>query len=35
MATAMEQIASEMAEASRHFEITGMLSWSDDVQLED
>ena len=35
MATAMKQIASEMAEASRHFEITGMLSWSDDVQLED
>ena len=34
MAQALKQIASEMAEASRHLEITGMLSWSDDVQLE-
>lgn len=35
MAEALKQIAAEMAEASRHFEITGMLSWSDDVTLED
>lgn len=35
MADALKQIAAEMAEASRHFEITGMLSWSDDVTLED
>ena len=34
MAQLLKQIASEMAEASRHLEITGMLSWSDDVQLE-
>ena len=35
MAKALKQIASEMAEASRHFEITGMLSWSDNVKVED
>ena len=35
MAASLKQIALEMAEASRHFEITGQLSWSVDVQLED
>ena len=35
MPQALKQIAAEMAEASRHFEITGMLSWSEDVTLED
>ena len=35
MPQALKQIAAEMAEASRHFEITGMLSWSEDVKLED
>jgi hypothetical protein len=31
----LKQIVAEMAEASRHFEITGQLSWSNDVQLEE
>ena len=35
MAESLKQIASEMAEASRHFEIMGQLSWSDKVRLEE
>ena len=35
MAASLKQIASEMAEASRHFEIMGQLSWSDKVRLEE
>jgi hypothetical protein len=35
MPAAMKGVAEEMAEASRHFEITGMLSWSNDVTLEE
>ena len=35
MADVLKQIASEMAEASRHFEIIGMLSWSNNVNLEE
>ena len=35
MLEALKQVSAEMAEASRHFEITGQLSWAPDVQLED
>ena len=35
MADVLKQVTAEMAEASRHFEITGQLSWAADVQLED
>lgn len=35
MPEVFKEIVAEMAEASRHFEITGQLSWSADVQLEE
>jgi hypothetical protein len=35
MGASLKQIAAEMAEASRHFEIMSQLSWSDKVQLEE